>query len=144
MKVIIIKDCKDGKVNDIVNVSDGYAKNFLLKKGFATSINNATSSKRVASMKHSDDVEKARISIAEKLKVTLENITLKFELKVTNDVIHGSITRKRITNELRAREIKVETNHVENIQIKSLGISLVEVKLYKHVVAQLKIEVTSV
>ncbi len=42
MKVILIKDCKDGKANTIIEVSDGYGSNFLINKGFAVPYNEKT------------------------------------------------------------------------------------------------------
>ena len=144
MKIIIIKDCKEGNINDIVDVSDGYAKNFLIKKGFGISLNHATLSKRDTNIENLKKIEQSKIDDAKKLKIILEELILEFELKVTNEVIHGSISRKKITHELRKRKIKIETNHIENIQIKSIGISKLKVNIYKDVIAVLRIKVKSV
>ena len=143
MEVILIKDCKDGKKNEIINVSDGYAKNFLIKQGFAQSVNNKNLGSRNKNIKSIEAIESQKNANALIAKEQLENLKLSFSLKVTNDVIHGSITRKQIIKELRSRKINVESHDVEHVQIKSLGITKVSIKLHKDVKAILKVEVVN-
>ena len=143
MEVILIKDCKDGKKNDIVNVSDGYAKNFLIKQGFAQSINNKNLGSRNKNIKLIETMENQKSANAVIFKEQIENLKLSFKLKVTNDVVHGSITRKQIIKELRAKKINVESHDVEHVQIKSLGNTNLSIKLYKDVKAILKVEVVN-
>lgn len=143
MEVILIKDCKDGKKNEIVNVSDGYAKNFLIKQGFAQSINNKNLGSRNKNIKSIETMENQKSANALIFKEQIESLKLSFKLKVTNDVVHGSITRKQIIKELRARKINVESHDVEHVQIKSIGNTNVSIKLYKDVKAVLKVEVVN-
>nr|WP_318029905.1 DHHA1 domain-containing protein [Mycoplasmopsis bovis] len=85
MKVILIKDCKDGKANTIIEVSDGYGSNFLINKGFAVPYNEKT--KKQLEKKLSDltaSEMEARQSALE-LKEKLEKEVLKYELEANID-----------------------------------------------------------
>lgn len=141
MKVIIIKDCKDGKANQIIDVSDGYATNFLIKKGFALPVNNKTQKIMEDKIKANQEREAFLRDEAIKLQGIIENIQPVFFLKETNMVVHGSITRKQIHNALKENNIKVDTFAIDNVKISSLGISKVKITLYKDIVALLKVEV---
>lgn len=143
MKVIIIKDNKDGKVNDIIEVSSGYATNFLIKKGLALPLNSKTEHMLNNKKAVLQSEEEAKILKANKAKKVIEALTLKFNLKVTNMVVHGSITKKQINKELVAHGIKVDTHNIENVKIASLGISKVSIKLHKDITATLKVEVSN-
>ena len=141
MKVILIKDCKDGKVNDVVDVSAGYATNFLIKNGFAVSMNAGTVGKLNRQIKHNEDIDQENIDNALKAKKVLEETTLNFSLKQTNNVVHGSITRKQIIKQLEENKIHVNSVNVENKKIASFGVSTIKIKLYKDISATLKVMV---
>jgi len=141
MKVIIIKDCKDGKVNDIVDVSDGYAKNFLIRKGFALPINHATKHAHDKRLKKINEDNKKAQEYALKVKKSLEDLTLSFKLKTTNNVVHGSITKKQIVQKLKTKKIKIDSHAIGHVQISSIGITTIDVKVSKNTVAKLKVEV---
>ena len=143
MEVILIKDCKDGKKNDIINVSDGYAKNFLIKQGFAQSLNKKNLGSRTKNIKTIQSVEEQKNNNAIIVKEQLEKLKLTFKLNVTNDVVHGSITRKQIVKELRLRKISIDSHNIEHVQIKSLGVSDVLIKIHKDIKAKLKVEVVN-
>ena len=143
MKVILIKDCKDGKTNDVVDVSAGYATNFLIKNGFAVAMNSKTVGKLKRTVQHNEDVDAKNIENANKAKAIIESTTLSFFLKQTNNVIHGSITRKQIVKQLEDKKIHVKSVNVENKKIASMGISKIEIKLYKNITAILKVQVSA-
>ena len=143
MKLIIIKDCKDGKVNDIIEVKDGYGKNFLIRNKFAISYNKnnlAKLQKELDNKKNLAEVEKVK---ALKIKEKLESLNLKFAVKTTKDVIHGFITRKQIHKQLEKIGIHIDNRLIENVKINTLGNSFVFVNLFANVKAKLKIEVIS-
>ena len=141
MKVILLKDCKDGKMNEVIEVASGYATNFLIKKGLALPYNKKTakvrSDKQVAQKEHEDAIR----ANAMKAKAAIEAITLEYKLKVTNLVVHGSITRKQIQHSLKEKGIKLDAHAIENVKITSLGISKVRITLLKDILAILKVEV---
>lgn len=141
MKVILIKECKDGKVNDVVDVSAGYATNFLIKNGFAVSMNSKTVGKLNRQIKHNEDVNEENIANALKAKKLIEETVITFSLKQTNNVVHGSITRKQIIKKLEEQKIHVKSVNVENKKIASFGVSNIKIKLYKDIFATLKVTV---
>ena len=141
MKVIIIKDCKDGKVNDVIDVAGGYATNFLIKNGFALPLNNKTEHMLKNKIKNIKDMDDSERENALKAKKIIENLKISFTLKVTNNVVHGSITKKQINKALIENGIKLDQRHIEHVQIASIGISKVKIDLYKDIFAELKVEV---
>ena len=141
MKVIIIKKCKDGDVNDIINVSSGYATNFLIRNKFALPYNSKTQSilnKKLEKIKLKENKEN---EVALKLKKMIEQTKLTFYLKSNNMVVHGSITKKQILKELLDKGIKIDSLSIENVKINKLGLTLINVKLSKKITAKLNVEV---
>ena len=143
MKVIIIKDCSDGKVNDIVDVSAGYATNFLIKKGFALPFNDKTKHMLENKINNLNEIDQAKRENSLKAKSIIESLDIKYKLKVTNNVVHGSITKKQIHKSLIDHGVKIDSHNIENVRIASIGISKVHIKLYKDIEAILKVGVES-
>lgn len=141
MKVIIIKKCKDGDVNDVIEVSLGYATNFLIRNKLALPFNSKTQlilNKKLEKIKLKEDQENKNNL---KIKKIIEQTKLTFFLKSTNMVVHGSITKKQILKELLDKGIKIDSNNIENVKINTLGITKVNIKLNKKISAKLNIEV---
>lgn len=141
MKVIIIKDCKDGKINQVVDVANGYGTNFLIRQGFALPYNSQTKhilSQKLAKIKSSERAHDQEVHL---LKAQIEKTELIFSLKVTNDIVHGSITRKQIQHHLKQVNINLNSNQIENIRINTLGVTKVKIMLDKKTTALLKIKV---
>ena len=128
MKVIIIKNFKEYKVNEIIEVSDGYAKNFLIKNGYAQPINKQT-------LANLDRVK-------ENIKQEIEKITLNFTLKANGNIVHGSITTTAIEKELLKHNIKLPKNSIEVVALNTFGQHYVTIKLHDAVKAMLKIIIT--
>ena len=145
MKVILIKDCKDGKTNQVIEVKDGYAKNFLIKNGFAQPFNPSTNlelSKRKEEIALKD---KKKHKEALELKKKIESIILSYSLVVKNDVVHGSISHKPILKDLKANGIDVNRYSLpKHLHIDTTGITTIEISLYKDLKAKLKVEVKGV
>lgn len=146
MKVILVKDVKSqGKKGDTINVSDGYANNFLLKNGLAIPANQANvninarqkenEAKRIA-----EETANAK-AVAEKLK----DITLEFKIEMgERGKAFGSITGKEISEELSRLGFSVDKKDIVlDKAIKSEGLFEVELKLYKGVACKLKVSVKS-
>ncbi len=142
MKVIIIKNCKDGKVNEVIEVSDGYGTNYLIKNGFAEPINklsNANLEKRLEDKQENFDKQELEAIL---LKQQLEILSLEFHLKVTNMIIHGSITTKKVNLKLKELGFNLNKHAIPHIQIESLGVTNIQVKLFAKIEATLKIVVS--
>lgn len=143
MKVIFIKDLKgQGKKNEIKEVSDGYAKNFLINKGYAV-MATPTSLKRLNQEKkeHQEKEELAKHNAIE-IKNKLEKLTLKFKVKTgEHDKVFGSVSPKQIVTELKKSGYEIDKKMFKsNENLSYIGFHNVEIELYKGIIATLKVE----
>lgn len=145
MKVILKADIKGvGKKDEVINASDGYARNFLFPKNLAVEANAENMSKLKArqdsnAYKKSQEKEEAQ-RIAEKL----SKILLKVPVKVgENGKIFGGVSAKEISDLLKKEyKIEVDKKKIELKEtIKSLGVRTITIKLYEGVIGNLKIDV---
>lgn len=145
MKVILTKDVKGkGKKGEMVNVSDGYARNYLLPQGLAIEANATAVNdlKNKASAKQFKiDTERAEAkALAEKMK----DITIVYQLEAGADgKTYGSVTSKEIAEKLESLHgIVVDKRKIVlDKPIKSYGIFELDVKLYPEVVGKLKVQI---
>lgn len=143
MKVILLDNIKGvGKKDEVINASDGYARNFLFPKKLAleaTKDNLVKLKAKQDSNQHKKDLEKAKaIEIADKLK----DIVLKIEVKAgDNGKIFGGVTSKEISENLKSQyNIEVDKKKIVLKEtIKVLGTVSVDIKLYEGVLATLKV-----
>lgn len=144
MKVILIKDCQDGKANTIVEVSAGYATNFLIKKGYGV----AYTEKNIAKLNRELDnllaEEYSKRSNAFQLKAQLEELELQFSLTSNKDKngnlnVHGSISAKDIDKKLKELGFNLPKHALQKIHLVSFGWHEITVHLYKEIQAKLKI-----
>ncbi|AWX69464.1 50S ribosomal protein L9 [[Mycoplasma] anseris] len=144
MKVILIKDFQKNKANEIIEVADGYAKNFLIKNGIAQPVNKQTleNLKRIK-QNIANDVAN-QIFEAKLVKAEIEKLLLTFELKSNGNIVHGSITHKAIAKELQKHEIKLPKNSLSSDVYNTFGIHEVKVKLHPEVIAILKIKIIEI
>ncbi|MBQ8681843.1 MAG: 50S ribosomal protein L9 [Bacilli bacterium] len=142
MKVIFIKDLKkQGKVNEIKEVSDGYATNFLIKNGYAVKYTKTSSNILNEDIKKKHAMEEKAIDDANKLKQRLEKITLEFKVSANNGKVFGSVSSKQISEELSKKGIAVDKKMiVTEGSISSLGTHIVIINLHKKVKAELQIK----
>ena len=147
MKVILKADIKGvGKKDQIINASDGYARNFLFPKNLAVEANNENLSKLKAkqdSAKYQKDQEKQEaINIAEKL----SKISLKIPVKAgENGKIFGGVSAKEIAEKLQQDyQITVDKKKIDLKEtIKTLGVQTVEIRLFEGVIGTLKLDIIS-
>lgn len=145
MKVILKADIKGvGKKDEVINASDGYARNFLFPKNLAVEANEDNMIKlkmKNDSNKYRKDLEReAAMEIADKLK----KIEIKVFVKVgENGKVFGGVSSKDIADKLeKDYKIKIDKKKIELKEtIKSLGTFTVDVKLYEGVIGKIKVAV---
>lgn len=136
MKVILLQDVKkQGKKDDIINVSDGYANNFLIKNGLAVPV--TKTSKNILDNKLEDDrkKEEAFIKECEGIAKKLENHQIDFVVKTgAMDKVFGAISSKSISDKLKEMGYSIDKKqiHLES-PIDVLGTTKVEIELHKKV-----------
>lgn len=142
MKVIFTKDLKgQGRKGDIKEVSDGYAKNFLISKGYAIIANEENKKileKTLAENKKEDELNKKK---AHELKSKLEKEELVFKVKADdNGKVFGSVNAKQIEDKLKELGYSIDKNQIDNKKgIAKLGNTKVDVVLYKDIKASLNV-----
>jgi len=147
MKVIFIKDLKgQGKVGEEKNISDGYAKNFLIPKGYAIEATAANLNDYKGKKDSQEFKKQQEIDNAEKIKSDLDKITLTISAKSgDNGKLFGSITSKEIAEKLN-KDHKISIDKKKFILpdgIKTTGSITVDIKLHPGIVGKLKIKVIS-
>lgn len=146
MIVILLKDVKGaGKAGEVVKVSDGYARNMLIPKGFAKeatkgNVRNLEKQKAIMAEKQAE-AKAAAEELAEKLKTLTVNIVSKGG---EGGRLFGSITSKDISEALEEQHgIKIDKKKIVlDSPIKQTGETEVAVKVYPEVQSQLKVSVT--
>lgn len=144
MKVILLQDVKkQGKKDDIIEVSDGYANNFLIKNKLAVMYTKKSSEILNNDLKDRELKEQEHIKECEELKKKIEKLTLKFKVKTgSNDRVFGHISSKQISDELKKYDMIIDKRMID-IQgdINTLGVYEVPINLHKKVCAKVKIMV---
>ena len=141
MKVIFLLDVKgQGKKGEIKEVSDGYAINFLIKKGYALKKTEGSLTKLNEEIKENKALDMKNREEALKQKENLEQLVLNFKVKASNDgCMFGSISTKQIKDELSKLGYNIDKKQIEVASINSLGMHLVNIILYKDIKCSLKI-----
>lgn len=144
MKVILLQDVKgQGKKGQIVDVNEGYARNFLIKKGMAevatASKINDINQKKAASDFHRAEEEKALRALAKEL----GGKTFAVKIKAgQSGKVFGSVTGAHISDALAAAGYAVDKKKIVLPQpVKSIGVYEIELKLMEGVSAKIKISV---
>lgn len=143
MKVILLEDIKGvGKKDEVINASDGYARNFLFPKKKAIPADNGNMSRlndKKASQAHKKELE---LNEAKEIANKIDKIELKLKVKAgENGKIFGGVTNKEISEELKKSE-KLDIDKKKIIlkeNIKNLGRFNVDIKLYEGVTAKLTV-----
>jgi large subunit ribosomal protein L9 len=144
MKLILREDVYNlGKSGELVNVKDGYARNYLLPRNLGMLANAAN----VRQLEHEKQVIEARQKklkgVSQELGKKLEGATVKISRKVGDqDKLFGSVTALDIAEVLAAQGLKIDRRliHLPD-PIKTAGQFDIEVRLHREVTAKIKVEV---
>ncbi|MBR3363594.1 MAG: 50S ribosomal protein L9 [Solobacterium sp.] len=143
MRVILKQDVKKvGKKGDIVNVADGYARNFLIARGLAVaetkkSLEILSDQKAVEAAEEAKREEEARETAAR-----LEKMMLTFQVKSGKEgKVFGSVSTKQIAEALNKQGIKIDKRKIlDTSPIQSLGVTKVRVELHKNVIGTIRVQ----
>ena len=143
MKILLIKDVKGlGKAGEIKEAKDGYARNYLIPKGFAKLATpevirewEKEQAKKEAELK--EELEKIN-SMKEKLES--EKIVIKHKLGANGQLI-GSVTNKEIAEVLKEKGYEIDKKNIEHKTIKAPGLYNIDIKLGHGIHAKIQVEV---
>lgn len=144
MKVILKQDVKKvGRKGEIVEVSDGYARNFLIARGMAV----PTTEKSLEIL--AEQKEEARVeeehqkALAEEMAAKLEKMKLRFTVKAgAEGRVFGSVSTKQIVEQLRRQGLSIDKKKILDTRpIQSLGMTKVRVELHKGVIGTINVQV---
>ncbi|SDJ56783.1 50S ribosomal protein L9 [Salimicrobium halophilum] len=145
MKVIFNQDVKGkGKKGEIKNVSDGYARNYLLKHNLAVEATKANMDAQKAKDKKEEQKAQQEVEEAKQLKEDLKNLEVKLTAKSGDKGrLFGSITSKQISEELKkAHNISIDKRKIDmDDPIRNLGYTEVPVKLHPEVNGTIRVHV---
>ena len=145
MKVILLEDVKSlGKKGQIVNVNDGYARNFILPKKLGLEATSKNLNDLKLQKQNDEKVAQEKLDAAKALaeKIKEKSITVKIQAGVEGKVF-GSISSKEIATEAK-KQLNMDIDKKKIVipdAIKSLGTYNVNIKLHKDVTATLKVKV---
>lgn len=145
MQVVLLEDVKAlGKKGQIVNVNDGYARNFILKKNLGVEATGKNLNDLKLQQKNAEKIAKEKLEAAQATAKELENksITVKIQAGVEGRVF-GSISSKEIALEAK-RQLNMDIDKKKIVipdAIKSLGTYNVNIKLHKDVMGTLAVKV---
>lgn len=144
MKVILLENIKGvGKKDEVINASDGYARNYLFPKKLALEANTENMAKLKAkqeSVAHKKEIEKQE---AQETAKKIQDITLTIAVKAgENGKIFGGVTAKEIAEALKKEHnIEMDKKKISLKEtIKTIGTTKVEMKLYEGVIATLTVK----
>ena len=143
MKVILMADVKGtGKKGDVVEVADGYGRNFLLKKGLATianasNVHQAQQQKEAAQFHKAEEV-KALKELAAKINGKVAEVKIKTG---ENGKVFGSVTASHVADALAKSGFDLDKKKIKMDAVKSVGTVVAEVRLMEGVTAKIKVVV---
>lgn len=145
MKVILKADIKGvGKKDQVINASDGYARNFLFPKNLAVEANNSNMIKLQAKNDSNQFKKDQEREAAKEIAKQIEKIILKIQVKAgENGKIFGGVSSKEIAENLEKQYgIKVDKKKISLKEtIKTLGTQTIEIKLFEGVTGKLRVSV---
>lgn len=143
MKVILNADVKGtGKKGDVVEVADGYGRNFLIKKGLASpatasNVHEAAQKKEAAAFHKAEEI-KATKALAE----SLNGRSVSVKIKVgENGKVFGSVTASHVADALAATGFDVDKKKIKIDPIKNVGSYPAEIRLMENVSAKITVVV---
>jgi large subunit ribosomal protein L9 len=145
MKVILLQDVKSlGKKGEVVEVSEGYARNMLLKKGLGKEATGQNMNDLKLQKANAEKVAKEALEAAQALAKEMEGKSIKVAVKTgEGGRVFGSVSTKEIAEEIKKQlgyDVDKKKLQLDN-PIRSLGVTNVAVKLHAKVAAEIRVHV---
>ena len=142
MKIILTEDVKKiGKKGEVVNVKQGYFRNYILPNNLGVEANKENLAKLDEHLKKLKKEEDENIKAAMENKEKIEKTEVIIKVKAgENGKLFGSITNMDIKKALDEKNIEVDKKKIDKADIDSLGDYEVTIKLYQQVSAKLKVK----
>ena len=144
-ELILLEDGKDlGQVGDIVKVADGYARNYLLPRGFAVAVNKGTLRQAEARKLKLQKEREERLAVAKALAEKIEALEIVLPMAVgENDKLFGSVSAQVVADAINAQGIEIgKADVLLDEGIRELGDYTIVIKVSGDVKANLKLKVT--
>jgi large subunit ribosomal protein L9 len=144
MKVILLQDVKkQGKKDDILDVSDGYATNFLIKNKLAVPYTKTSKNILDNEIDKRNKEEEALIEKCKKMKEMLEKKDFSFTFKSGADgKLFGTVSTKQLSEELKKQGFDIDKKKiVMDSKIDTLGVYNIKINLHKKVSATIKVHI---
>jgi large subunit ribosomal protein L9 len=142
MEIILRQSIENlGKPGDIVKVSPGYARNYLLPRGLAYEATPGNRKRIAMEKERLEAAEQERIKAAQALAERLESVQLTFSARVgEEEKLFGSVTASDIAHQLEAQGFDVEKKQIDlHEPIKSLGVYKIPIRLHAEVKPEIKV-----
>ena len=134
MKVIFLCDVKNqGKKDSIIEVSDGYANNYLIKNNLAVAYSKRSNEILTNKLDKLNKEEEALVESLNEIRKKLENKNIVFKVKTgAQDKVFGTISSKQISEKLKEMGYKIDKKCIKlDTPVSSLGVTQVKLELHK-------------
>lgn len=146
MKIVLLQDVKNlGKKGDIKNISEGYARNFLLPKKLGVIATQEVVQKVEVEKKEQLKLEREALEKSRELAKNLSNLRIKLTVKEKNGKLFGSITTKNIADELRNHNFDIQEKCIKLEEaVKKIGDYKIKIDLGNKIFTDIILQVTGV
>ena len=145
MQIILLESLsKLGKAGEIVNVKDGFAKNYLIPQKKAVVANKKNKLNLEAKMSHISENNQNKTEEAKKLKSKIDGKTLKIDMEANDDGrLYGAITKKFIVEQVKqSLSVDLHTESIILTPIKSIGDYELKLRLYDEIKASIRLVIS--